>query len=163
MSELKSLESIEKLRKLAADINAREIVDHMELYPSCVFDGHWLDAWHREFDRLLEDIQAEVDERYMELPTDADGVPIRVGDKLKSKYGPKPFIVESMEFGSSWTVWDSENGATRWPNECRHVKPRTVEDVLTDALVEYDETDRLTPGEIVAKYAAELRMAGDGE
>ena len=155
-----TLESIEKLRKLAADINAREIVDHMELYPSCVFDGHWLDAWHREFDRLLEDIQAEVDERYMLLPVDAEGVPIHYGDMLKLKDTP------DREASNGWYITIGHAGVMLdgdgWelpPSDFVHVKPRTVEDVLTDALVEYDETDRLTPGEIVAKYASELRMA----
>lgn len=56
-----TLGSLDKLRELAADINAKEIIDHMTLYPSCTFDGHWLDSWHMEFGRLLDAIQAEVD------------------------------------------------------------------------------------------------------
>ena len=59
------LESLEKLRELAADINASEIVDHMELYPSCVFDGAWLDAWHDEFYRAIDRLESEIAERYM--------------------------------------------------------------------------------------------------
>lgn len=63
-----TLKSIEKLREIAADINASEIVDHMELYPSCVFDGAWLDAWHNEFYRVIDMLEAEIAERFMELP-----------------------------------------------------------------------------------------------
>ena len=159
---MSKLKSIDELRDLADDMNPNEIVEHMKLYPSCVFDGAWLDGWRLEFDRLLAAIEQEVDERYIELPLDADGAPIRVGDKLKSKYGPKPFIVESMEFGSAWTVWDSENGATRWPNECRHVKPRTVEDVLREFVGEYQYSSGPDyDEECVSKFAAELRMAGE--
>ena len=171
MIDMTKLESIEKLRELACDINGSEIVDHMQLYPSCVFDGAWLDSWHCEFDRVLEALEREIAEKYMELPVGADGVPIHVGDILKSKYAPKPFEVESMELSSTWTVWDKENGATRWPGECRHVKPRTVEDVLEEALYKaanLDRRDGYWPSaadvtNIVEKYAGELRMVGDAE
>ena len=74
------VESIEKLRDLAADINGNEIIDHMQLYPSCVFDGAWLNSWHHAFDRELEALEREIAERYMELPVDMDGLPWHIGD-----------------------------------------------------------------------------------
>ena len=118
-----TLESIEKLRELAADINAREIVDHMELYPSCVFDGHWLDAWHREFDKLLEAIQAEVDSKYMLLPVDADNVPLRIGDDVVSLDTGQMLVVTGIADDavqvSCLSTWERGDHFT-------HVKPRTV-------------------------------------
>ena len=81
------MEIIEKLRELAADINSNEIIDHMQLYPSCVFDGHWLDSWHDEFDRLVDEVEREIERDYMRLPVDADGVPIRCGDIVDGGVG----------------------------------------------------------------------------
>ena len=110
-------------------------------------------------------IQSEVDERYMELPLDADGVPIHVGDKLKGVY--KTFdvcgISEHYAYHDYGRHWDDVR-------ECHHVKPRTVEDVLEDfikAYAEWDENLRVDRMELrkdlFAKYAAELQMRGDAE
>ena len=132
MSEIKALE---KLRELACDINGQEIIDHMQLYPSCVFDGTWLDSWHREFDRLANAIQAEVDGRFMELPVDADGVPIHIGDMIEYEGDEDTYRLHARG------VYVYEDGHVAVMNErlgiwyqenCRHVKPRTLEDVLND-------------------------------
>ena len=168
-----TLESIEKLRELAADMNAGEIVDHMKLYPSCVFDGQWLDSWHVEFDRLLSEIQAEIDSRFMELPVDADGVPIHCGEELETAYGAK-VIVEYVGECEIRVYRDGEHyriSQDEYVYTCRHVKPRTVEDVLEEALNKAASIDRYEgywPSaaditNIVNEYAAELRMAGDAE
>lgn len=153
-----TLESIEKLRKLAVDINAREIVDHMELYPSCVFDGHWLDAWHREFDRLLEDIQAEVGERYMLLPVDADGVPIHCGERMKLDNGHE---------GEVWLIGAqdimmSDHTCFDWAKS-RHAKPDAVRELLLDF---YGDTHGITAeerDELVDEYAERIRGAVSAE
>jgi hypothetical protein len=58
------MESIEKLRELAADINSTEIIDHISVYPCCKLRGDWLDSWHSEFDRLCDEIEREISEHY---------------------------------------------------------------------------------------------------
>ena len=162
MSEIKALE---ELRELACDINGQEIIDHMQLYPSCVFDGTWLDSWHREFDRLANAIQAEVDERFMELPLDADGVPIRVGDKVQFR-NDAPVTVDSI--GTS-KVYANDSGffgsnggfyGQGTLKNVHHVKPRTLEDVLRDFANDVAKQGHqigLTAHELSDKYAAEIR------
>ena len=137
------MESIEKLRE---------------------YISRWAPMTQTEMTKYADEIEREVSERYMLLPVDADGVPIHMDDMLKSETASKPFIVESMTFADSWTVWDRENGATRWPSECHHVKPRTIEDVLRDCCNEWNEHcgSEWEQG-VYAKYADELRSMGVGE
>lgn len=123
-----ALESIEKLRELACDINGNEIVDHMQLYPSCVFDVTWLDSWHCEFDRELEALEREIAERYMELPVDADGVPIHLGDELDNINKSERYKVTSIGDNGYIRIYSD----TGWihSSQCRHVKPDPVKELL---------------------------------
>lgn len=103
---------------------------------------------------IADEIEAEIESRYMELPVDADGVPIHVGDYLESEeYDGRLFPcrglnVEVCKSGKRWTVcmsYDSYSGTSEYTSarRCRHVKPRTIEDVLRDLVdgigsVEFD-------------------------
>lgn len=137
MSEIKALG---KLEDLVQDINECEINDHIiiERYS----DGStetgigrdWVCAWREAALRQLHAIEREIAERYVELPVDADGVPIHVGDKMQY-HGGEPFIVcavapcvihtwAEVKLGERMTTYDYE------PLQCTHYKPRTVEDVL---------------------------------
>lgn len=136
------MESIEKLRKYA--------------------DGFVTVQTHDDLMGIIDEIEAEIAERYMELPVDADGVPIHVGHLIE--YGFKGERLEVTHIGL--TKHGDPTIAYRRPNgtldsscigsECRHVKPRTVEDVLEDMLIEKDETDLCTWG-FISKYADEIR------
>lgn len=111
MSELKS---IAKLRKLS-----KEVVDM---------------RWGVEFDRAIDALEAEVSERYMELPVDADGVPISVGDKMQYHDG-EPFTVCAVAPGviHTWAAVKLGECSTTYhyaPDLCTHYKPRTLEDIL---------------------------------
>lgn len=83
--------------------------------------------------QIADEIQAEVDSRYMLLPFDADGVPIRPGDEV---YRPDDGEVRTVcavgEKG--FVAWNSFDGRyyTHSADQWSHVKPRTVEDVLRD-------------------------------
>lgn len=59
------MESVEKLRELAADINSTEIISHTRFTPPYLFDGDWLDSWHRAFDGACDEIEREIADRYM--------------------------------------------------------------------------------------------------
>lgn len=105
----------------------------------------------------LDEIEREIAERYMALPVDADGVPIRTGD-----------IMERVDGGPSQQACclcsGGFNDAPIWcARDFRHVKPRTLEDVLADFAAEV-ENDRNTI-ETARKYADEIRelMGGDAE
>ena len=100
---------------------------------------------------------------YMPLPTDADGVPIRVGDEIEQR----------GHTGNVWLLGANEIMCTDrvcYPiGECRHVKPRTLEDVLEEYYDKrgWDEADNcaLDADELTAKYAEEIRelLGGDVE
>ena len=117
---------------------------------------------------IADEIEREIQERYMLLPVDADGVPIHVGDELDwCGYGIK---VCGVCHDALWYDHDGELGwESTWSNECTHVKPRTLEDVLCDLASETscmgDGIVRHFTHEDVAAYAAEIRelLGGDAE
>lgn len=167
---MKNLQSLGKLRGLR-DEAASKMVDN----------PRWVCAKAEE---IADEIEAEISERYMELPLDADGVPIRFGDLLDCK----AFAHDGEECKSAkvtqfridedetdvMVVLTFDNGM--WTcrsvntNECRHVKPRTLEDALrecgkryyahmTDNYMNYDGTD----DQLIAKYADEIRAMFGGD
>lgn len=121
------MESINKMRELANNL----------LY------GNDLDAALR----CAGEIEAEIEAEYMRLPTDMDGVPIRVGDKIVIPNGDKrtvQFIAPNCVLPSSPITYYMAVG-------CRH---RALDDVLDD----YKHGDMTQEGAI-----AEIRelMGGD--
>lgn len=168
------LKSVERLLEFVGDMNETEINDHIKARPdgfvvSSRIDGEWLDGWNRAVLATVEKIEQEVSERYMELPKDADGVPIRVGDVLTD--GKHTYTVTSVTFDSfAVTVCGhSETSLNSWPidqpGKMRHHHAPTVEDVLRDMLdsLDLDPTSHVDTGAVIAEYAAKLRLAGDAE
>lgn len=141
------MDSVDKLREYAA-YNCR------------------VKGWKDDLKSLADGIEAEIAERYMELPVDADGVPIRVGDEMMQGDKFKVCAVAPAKI-HRWCV----GGTFAYdPSDCIHYKPRTLEDVLTEML------DRKTDGvglrefnrdfgAFVAHYADEIRelLAGDSQ
>lgn len=165
------LKSVERLLEFVGDMNATEINDHIKARPdgfvvSFRIDGEWLDGWNRAVLATVEKIEKEVAERYMELPLDADGVPIRVGDVLTD--GEHTYTVTSVTFDSfAVTVCGySETSLNSWPidqpGKMRHHHAPTVEDVLRDMLdsLDLDPTSHVDRGAVIAEFAAKLRLAG---
>jgi hypothetical protein len=162
------MESIEKLRELAMDMNSTEIISHTRLTPPYWLDGDWLDSWHRAFDKACDEIEREIAERYMELPVDAEGVPIQVGDELEtSEYG-KRFTCTGYSYQTEgyekphWSIayrYDDYDGTTEFVSlrSCRHVKPRTVEDVLAEFFYESRNSYTSEKFDLVDKYSDEIR------
>lgn len=120
---------------------------------------------------IADQIETEITEKYMELPKDADGIPIHVGDRLMN--GTERFIVcaVSQELVFRW-VLDEGFGkyattTSYYSKDCRHVC--TVEDVLKNfseaAAHDLCANPNTTVSETtIAKYAAELReLLGDEE
>lgn len=83
--------------------------------------------WQDSYDAMCLEIERD----YMKLPVDADGVPIHVGDEVEwindnGKYkvcGVGELVALRTHASDCFTVG---------PNRLRHVKPRTLEDVLRD-------------------------------
>ena len=161
-------------------MNATEINDHIKARPdgfvvSFRIDNEWLDGWNRAVLATVEKIEKEVAERYVELPKDADGVPIRVGDVLTDgEYKFKVFELAAFGDGS-WSIRNEDGNAWAACDVTHHHEP-TVEDVLRDMHAKLDEVIALYVGEaidsderdrdearIFAEYAEKLRLAGDAE
>lgn len=124
------LKSIDKLRKLKG-----EVVDY---------------RWGVDFDRAVDDLEAEIAERYMELPCDADGVPWHIGDVTENGNTVNAICFDSHGCHFHNTRNDID------PSMHTHSKPRTIEDVLRDVMHDYATTG-MTRDEVAAKYAEEIR------
>ena len=88
---------------------------------------------------MLDEIEAEIAERYMDLPVDAEGKPCKLGDFMEyvdSKGSREVFIVSAynseLPDGRGRVMLNSDDGADWYAEECRHVESRTLEDVLLE-------------------------------
>lgn len=117
--------------------------------------------------------------QWVKLPVDADGVPIRVGDAVTC--GATVWTVTGLKFlGEGWgiccTVYNEYGGSGTSvypPSDLRHHHEPTVEDVLRECCHKYHslliddmndaingvERDYIAPDEIIAEFAAKLRLA----
>ena len=139
MSEIKALE---KLREYDLFVRVEDGSSHGCAIPS---------------GKLADEIQAEIDERFMKLPVDADGMPIQVADYLHFC----DFDIQCAAVSPERVYYWDEYSDAHWVKgcECRHVKPRTLEDVLEEMAFEVDYLEHCQPNkinEIVGKTAAEI-------
>ena len=122
-----------------------------------------------ELDGIAERIEQEVSERFMELPLDADGVPIRVGDMMEFSafeiQKPVTRMVDGIGQGVFF-AWCGERGYQQHEaKRYRHHHEPTVEDVLWDMLdsLDLDPTSHVDTGAVVAEYAQRLQLREVGE
>ncbi|MBQ9020576.1 MAG: hypothetical protein IJ113_00975 [Eggerthellaceae bacterium] len=123
------------------------------------WDDKALAMYYAALDRAhSNEIEAEIEREWMRLPVDADGVPIRVGDTMTD--GVKRRVVLAVS-ADSWQGDDSYYGYS--PTSFRHVKPRTVEDVLAEFAG--DVRNGKWSLDMEQRYADEIRelMGGDAE
>lgn len=122
-------------------------------------------------DWLVEHEDAMEEHGWVRGPLDADGVPIRVGDRLTD--GEHAFTVDEMiVYGDgSWSIRNEDGNA--WDAcDVTHYHAPTVEDVLREFAEKMNENLGMYTGEAidadewrdadaktVAEYAAKLRLA----
>ena len=170
------MESIERLREYL-DENTRKLPhtewianEPMEVRPSRIYG--YIDEIEREVDdmwhALTIDAKPMTDENMAEsgwvrLPVDADGVPIHVGDWITGKWDAKAKVVAITSEDVYW--WEPDGCHWCHSNEVAHHHAPTVEDVLEQFLTAYDDADEgqlgITTRDVIAKYAAKLRLVGD--
>ena len=123
---------------------------------------------------LCDEIEAEIERDYMKLPADADGVLIHGGDRLECYANGYEGTFTVFAIGNDTVVgnhdieWIRDN-PYKWfhvASSCRHVKPRTLEDVLVDMLedaIGYSDAHTDVALVAVEKYAEEIRelLGGD--
>lgn len=168
---------VDSREKLEADMRHWCDIIHLEGYQRDMI-WCWLNRqaditageWCHAIDGLSDEndeLRAEIAERYMELPVDADGVPIHVGDELETAHGGKVIVeyvgeceVRVYRDGEHYRIFQDEYAYT-----CRHVKPRTIEDILTLFLTAVGDDDPHYYDEQIAEYADEIRamFGGDAE
>ena len=112
-------------------------------------------------------IDAALEKRYVELPVDADGEPIHIGDELRDEWH------EQNQGEVEWLMLDHHGWWLMFKNNCErfylhefhewhHHHAPTVEDMLRDYACRIlmagciDEED-----ELVDEYAAKLQLRGD--
>lgn len=105
---------------------------------------------------MIADVEAEIAERYMELPVDSDGVPIRPDDLMAcTAFDTNDFDGKEHVMAVGNGFWVDKDGCTHIPSETRHVKPRTIEDVLREFA--YKVCDLNVADCDIERYAEELR------
>ena len=102
-----------------------------------------IDAEHeREMQRMWDEAdgfdEAVFESTHIELPKDANGVPIHVGDSMQVIDGDGhwcgPFMVLHMVLlGSEWRI--VLDAGTYAPEKCRHYVSDTWERIISDAIV----------------------------
>lgn len=167
------MESIEKLRKRSHLDDERWTLSDGRVMWYTNGEPNDPDAvnWGEQLRKIADEIEREIAEHYMELPVDADGVPIHVGDKMQY-HGGEPFTVCAVAPGviHVWAAVKLGERCTTYhyaPEQCTHYKPRTLEDVLREYALEMNltyETGEIGGEEraealddLTAKYAAEIR------
>ena len=144
------MESIKSLREYAWLMTANESSERKRL------------------NKLADNIEAEVAERYVELPVDADGEVIRIGDVMEwidlDGEVSVTCSVDAIGVGCFF-AWDGGNGryAQKCANAYRHYQSPTVESTLREMLAEIGEGGVYAEALLLAKYAPRLRLAGDAE
>ena len=140
------MESIEKLRELLKGCGCSD-----QCY-SCGINFHG---------NIADEIEAEIAEKYMLIPRDADDRCIEVGDHME--HDGRRFVVNGITlWHNTWRViTDSErfDGSfdMRVARECRHVKPRTIEDVLADFASKQHGITTEENDALIAECAEEIR------
>ena len=112
---------------------------------------------------IADRIDEALAERYIELPKDADGEYIHIGDRMENNERVARIVLTDDD-------WEPSVYLEKLPNvlqehfchEISHYHAPTVEDVLEELLLEYDRDDsEVTIGEIIERFAAKLQLRGD--
>ncbi len=131
-----------------------------------------IDSIHANLERENASLKAELDrlmgeqdrDGWIELPKDADGEYIHIGDVMEWPEDGETF--EVVGIGDGWTLfYVIEDGVAEWTRaeSKRHHHEPTVEDVLTEFGIDWEhESDCEDRAALLKEYASKLRLA-EGE
>ena len=146
-----------QVEKLQAELYARKLRESAaEDYDFSKMAEMWKAAYEGKCKELAS-LQAVLDAHgntHVELPLDADGVPIHVGDTIEHPNG-KHDRVRFITINDNVPTFNERGWVA---SKCRHVEPRTVEDVLRELadVARLDRAHDLDDGDIEG-FAAEIR------
>lgn len=124
---------------------------------------------------LVDKVEREIERGYMKLPVDADGEVINVGDMMeRGKVRGRVIALMLSNYPKKWggaLHWgiqlEGEQAPTALDALFNHYHKPTVEDVLRQVIACANNGTHvhgaLDTEQIVAEYAAKLRLAGDAE
>lgn len=116
---------------------------------------------------------------WVELPKDADGEPIHVGDKVtcaRSVWQVTGLRLTGLAWGVCCTIFNDHGGSgtnVYPPCDLRHYHEPTVKDVLREVVTlchntwkkesafHFYDVDDVMESDNIAEYAAKLRLAGE--
>lgn len=116
----------------------------------------------RDIRMFADAIEAELAERYVALPLDADGEPWYRGSKVIDPKDPDGKVNTVWIAGDNTLITDDHLFIFH-ANELRHYHPPTVEDVLEQFVARWMDTHHDDLPALKAEYAAKLRLAGEDE
>ena len=132
--------------------------------------------WQQEIDALRDELREAVRlsedkaSDMVELPKDADGEYIHIGDTVEwvPYDNTYPSVVREVDAVGNgvFFAWDKANGrfAQYEAYAYRHHKQPTVEDLLREFVSEFNRDDtELCDEEIIERFAAKLRLAESEE
>ena len=124
-------------------------LDKLRGFADSYFTAH-SDEW-----RMLMKVANEIAERYMELPLDADGEPIHIGDTCTFD-GGKPAAVTGMKrYIDKPDAWMLCVGEWRYCHQLRHAEPVTAESLLEEFFGKANLPDGMqSREEMIAEFAA---------
>lgn len=125
------------------------------------FDTYWItvDACNA----YIEALEAEIAERFIPYPCDADGVPIHVGDRLECHANGYKGDFTVFAIGNDTVVgnhdikWIKDN-PDKWfhvASSCHHFKQRTIEDVLRDYACDFADSNGPDYDEKITRHYAD--------
>lgn len=102
-----------------------------------------------------DEIERELKKRYIELPLDADGIPVRVGDKVVSKYGEETRVIAVS--GRAF-VTASDQISLRRSSAFHH--KRDVSDVLREFAIACEDAGNAgdAVNRLISEYAERLQL-----
>lgn len=109
----------------------------------------------------LRNIANRIDREIVELPRDADGVPIHVGDTVWGCSSGMELIVNGMRLTDSWAV-STNHGLISRASDVTHERPDSLEHIADELDEWFDKLDAWSDGVYVDKNACpELRGFAD--
>lgn len=119
-----------------------------------------------EHEAMLVDARKHVYEGYVELPKDADGKPIRIGDVVIYDHDGvrtgTPETVRWIAMGETEVRISTDRTSYPMPSSLRHYHEPTVEDVLREfagTLASAENNWGSNVDDAIAKYAKRLTLA----
>lgn len=105
------MKSIEKLRKVAEEQSSPVMCKLVRVYTDQDVMSASNHGVREALGVAIDEIEEELEERYVELPVDSNGVPINYGDRLTD--GEYTFTVARMEYYGygSWSVLNVDGNA----------------------------------------------------